>query len=340
MKLLFNKSENGADELQELTGSYYASNNFTRIKNDVLLQTEYIVELIGEDVYKLATDHYHGENVDPEQSGADESGAPLEMDLDELVQHIQLPIAYLAAMEYNKSNIVSHEDTGRKIKIDNENEKMPWEWMYDRDDEAHLTKANKSVDRLIKFLDKHAPDAWLNSEAQKASRELFISNAKSFSRIYDIEESGQFYHRVKAIIGEVQRTKIRPALGKEVYDLLLTYHRAIDKTNFENNTDLDLASLLAFVQTAVPMLTMSLAVERLPIRFLPYGIVQEFRSMMQSRNATQPALDETIRRFRVRFDRSANRSFDELKSFLAAQEDYDEYPLLPDNPDDQKCFRT
>lgn len=335
MKLLFNKNDNGADELAEITGTYYANNDYRRIKNDILLQSELIVELIGEEVYKLATDHYHGE-VPPEQSEAPD----VEMSLDELVHHIQLPIAYLAVLEFNKSNIVGHEDTGRKVKLDNENEKLPWEWMLDRDDEAHITKANRAVDRLIKFLDKHAPAEWRDSPAQKATKELFISNAKDFSRIYDIEESGQFYHRTKSLINEVQRTKIRPVLGKELFDLLLVYHRALNKENFENNSETDLQTLLAFVQTAVPMVTMSLAVERLPLRFLPYGIVQEMRSMMQSRNATQPALDETIRRFRVRFDRAANRSLDELKQFLAAQVDYDDFPLLPENPDEQKFFRT
>lgn len=337
MKLLFDKNNNGADELRELTGSYYQSNDFARIKNDVVLQTEAIAELIGPGVYGLAADHYHDVPVTTELSGVPDEEAAM---LNELVHHIQLPIAYYSVLEFNKSNIVSHEDTGRKIKIDNQNEKMPWEWMYDRDDDAHLSKANKAVDRLIKYLDKTALQQWQDSDAQKATRQLFISNAKDFSRIYDIEESGLFYHRVKPMIAEIQRTKIRPALGQNLYDTLLAYYQTLNKASFVNNTEVDLDSLLAFVQTAVPMLTMSLAVDRLPLRFLPYGIVQEFRSMIQSRNASQPALDATIHRYKLKFDRSANRALDELKRFLSEQLNYDDYPLLPENPEGQKFFRT
>ena len=53
----------------------------------------------------------------------------------ELVAAVRLPVACLALMRYAKLSSVSHESTGRKVKID-DNERSPYEWQIDRDDRA------------------------------------------------------------------------------------------------------------------------------------------------------------------------------------------------------------
>ena len=45
--MIFNKDDNGSRELRELTGNYYANNDFNKIITDIELATEEISALIG-----------------------------------------------------------------------------------------------------------------------------------------------------------------------------------------------------------------------------------------------------------------------------------------------------
>jgi len=326
MRLLFDKLGKGAEELKEITGSYYANNDFKKIKSEILDKTEKIIKLIGTGVYTLAENYYH------------QPPAEANLQLQNLTQHVQLAIAYGATFDFFRMNIVSHEDSGRKLKLNAANEKMPWEWMLDRDDEIHQRKANNAVDRLIAFLDASNFEAWKNSEAQKATKELFVNTTELFNRIYSIDGSGYFFHLLKPIMGEVQRTQIMPALGTAKYKELLEFHQNSDNSESSDNSDDEL--LLILVQQAIPLLTILLAVDRLSISVMPYGLVQKFQSERQGRNASLIAPDEAIRKFTIKLERSATRAFDIMKKQLNASFNYDDYPLLPENNEDQKFFRT
>ena len=50
--MIFNKDDNGSRELRELTGNYYANNDFNKIITDIELATEEISALIGVELYK------------------------------------------------------------------------------------------------------------------------------------------------------------------------------------------------------------------------------------------------------------------------------------------------
>lgn len=117
--MIFNKKENGTKELRELTGNYYANNDFGKIKGEIELATEELSALIGEEVYKKAEEAYLNDTTEE----------------DELVRKVQRPIAIMATLRMYQKNDLSHEDDGRKFKIATDNsEKLPWEWQLDRDD--------------------------------------------------------------------------------------------------------------------------------------------------------------------------------------------------------------
>lgn len=78
--MIFNKNKNGAKELRELTGSYYANNSFSKISGDIEVATEELTVLIGEPVMQLAEKYY--------QNGED----------NELVRKVQRPIAIMATL--------------------------------------------------------------------------------------------------------------------------------------------------------------------------------------------------------------------------------------------------
>ena len=56
--MIFNKNNNGAQELRDLTGNYYANNDFNKIKSDIRSASYYLTKVIGDAVYVRAIDAY------------------------------------------------------------------------------------------------------------------------------------------------------------------------------------------------------------------------------------------------------------------------------------------
>ena len=272
--MLFNKSNNGQVELKALLGFLYASNNFDNIKTDIILEEENMIELIGKPVMDKAQAHYNSTNYN--------TGSTYLL-LDNLVHYIQLPVAYYATHNYASHSDVTHGDDGRKVVIDSANEKMAWEWMIARDDEATLNKAHKTTDRLIAFLDANADNIteWKNSDAQKTARGLFINTAKQFSDIFPIDNSRRFFIKILPFILESERKHLLPVLGKTRYDDMKA---AILSGNFTDKED-----MLLLIRVPLVYYALSLAVKRLSINMLPNGIFQDYISDRLSMKARQPA---------------------------------------------------
>lgn len=118
--MIFNRDNNGSKELRDLTGNYYANNDFDKIITDIELAAEEVSGLIGAELYKKVEEWYREKKENGDQ---------------ELIKKVQRPIALLATLRMYQKNDLSHEDDGRKFKIATDNsEKLPWEWQLDRDD--------------------------------------------------------------------------------------------------------------------------------------------------------------------------------------------------------------
>ena len=104
--MIFNKDDNGSRELRELTGNYYANNDFNKIITDIELATEEISALIGVELYKKVEGWYKETKEDADQ---------------DLIKKVQRPIALLATLRMYQKNDLSHEDDGRKFKIATDN---------------------------------------------------------------------------------------------------------------------------------------------------------------------------------------------------------------------------
>ena len=65
--MIFNKDDNGSRELRELTGNYYANNDFNKIITDIELATEEISALIGVELYKKVEGWYKETKEDADQ---------------------------------------------------------------------------------------------------------------------------------------------------------------------------------------------------------------------------------------------------------------------------------
>lgn len=339
--MLFNKTNNGALELRDRTGSYYANNKFDRVATDVMLAESELIKLIGQEVYDRAAAHYNGDNYQVQNPDATQALN------DQLVLLLQIPIAYRATFNYYQSNLVSHEDAGRKVKIDPENEKMPWEWMLDRDDEAQVKKANQTTDMLLAWLEEKQLPEWMESSNRKATRRLFVHNEAIFQDAYPIDASPRFFYTALPWIREVQEREIRKALGAR-YAELLAYH--LEGTDGSGSAlsgipsaegGADMEELLGLVQKAIPLLVMVKAVKRLSLQVLPEGVVQQFRSNLQGRAASAAALPEVISWHVKRLEEDARDVLDDVRGWLQrANPEAGIYPLLPENKEENKFFRT
>ena len=332
--MLFNKSENGIDELKTLTGFMYAYNNFENISTDIELAQEDLERIIGAEVMELAEDHYNSEDYqqpteEPEEpeiptttleGEEEETPTPTNELLTSLVKHIQLPIAYHAIHSFSQNTDISHEDSGRKVKIDAEREKLPWEWMLEKDEKAILKKAYRTTDRLISFLDKHIEyfPEWAESDARSNIKGQFISSVDDF--IYPIDNSRRFLIIIRPFIDEAERKHIRPVLGDTLYQEIKTA-----LSSEEGYTDTN--GLLPLVRVPLSLFAMSIAVDRLALQVLPEGVYQSLISDRLTQNAKQPALTEKKRELAAQLQKNAQTELKFLQQALikinAGDEDYD-----------------
>lgn len=309
-----------SEELRKLTSSWYASNDFDRIEQDIELETEELAKIVGDAIIEQA------ETIADKESPSEEESR--------LLKRIQLPIALMSTFRYYQSNIVSHDQSTRKIKIDDENEKLPWEWMLDRDDAAHLSKAQRAVDRLIAYLDRSNNDIWNDSDQKKAAKKLFVSNTEIFGEYYPIDNSARFYYLALPLLKEVQTDKIRKALGPEYRPLLESLQNSSGLSELQQE-------LLDLARRAQVLATIALAVRRLNTKVLPDGIVKAMKSERQTTNANRPADLAEISYFSKRMEMDAFEAIDEIKrKRYENSPEYLEYKLLPNNDPKDKFAST
>jgi hypothetical protein len=333
--MIFNKTSNGAEELRTLTGSYYASNEFDKVSIKVVLASEQLTNLIGKAIFEKAETHYLGDNYlleeDPDTepletgsgSGSGGSGIPAVNYplLDQLVQHIQLPIAFLATLWHYQGNDLSHEDSGRKMKIDATSEKIGWQWQYDADDAAAMRNYQKTFDRLIRFLNENAKSfpEWTDSDAKRNLLSLFISTAEQFNSLFAIDDSPVFFLRIAPIMREVERKFIKPILGDKFAELKELIQSGDEITEEDQE-------LIDYVCDPIPLLTMSMAVKRFSLTVIPEGVVQNYFAESEGRKSSKPVTLDMIDAVSKTLKKDGLEILDELKKYYSA--------LITDESDD------
>lgn len=312
--MIFNKSNTGSEELRTITGNYYANNDFEKVKTDIDLAKEELVRIVGAAVISKAEAVY-----------ADDSG--VDAKYKDLVPVVQLPIAILGTLMMYQKNDLSHEDTGRKVKLDTEHEKLPWEWQLKRDDEMHLQAYYKAVDRLIAYLETNTISEWMDSDKRTLAAKLFIKNANEFDAQFPIDRSGRMYLLLLPYIKEAQRRWIRKALGND-YQVLLA------------GTDLTAAQkeLLEFVYPPTAHLAMSLAIRRLPLGLIPAGVVRNYTSSSQTMNASEPASLADVRAVSDLLFQDGMALLEEMKR--ERNQTVVSFNLLPENSPRNKFMRV
>lgn len=233
-----------SEQLRNLTGSYYANNDFKKIENIVKAVEQELLHTLGM------------QSLDSLQDDAKLAA--------------QQAVAFMATMRFYRLNDISHENAGRKVKIDKENEARPFEWQLARDDRAHLEEYYRALDRLIDALQEN--EAFHNSEIWKHQQLLIVKDADSLSYLTGVDPSPWLYMRMVPYLADSQRF-VRKAYGTDI------------PTDGQNE-ELEHAA-----QMAVALGAIALMGRRTSLQTMPYGLMKLFESDGGGNRQEAAALD-------------------------------------------------
>ena len=291
-----------SEQLRQLTGNYYANNDFAKIQGDIEQATEELAALVGEGVIAMAE---KAEDNDP------------------LRLRVQRPIAILATLRMYQKNDLSHEDDGRKFKVSTDGtDKLPWEWQLDRDDALQMEAYFRAVDALINHLNKTKPEEWTSTPLYRSMQQLIVRSGSDFDCYFPIQRSERTYLLLVPFIREAQLMTVQDAYGAD-WDKLLT-------ETADNETAAHYAASMA-----VCLLAMATALTRLPLKLLPCGVVRGYMAESGMRES-EPASLEDVRRASDWMRADASRWIDKMKR--ARDGSTPDYELLPRNhPRNKYC---
>ena len=306
--MIFNLNKQGAAELRRMTGNYYVGNDFSAIEMDIEDATDELIQVIGRAVYDKAENAYlKGEGNDQVR----------------LVQLVQRPIALLATLHYFQRNDVSHEDSGRKVKLSSDGtDKIPWEWQLDRDDSIHLQAYYSAVERLIRWLNESKDADWQKSDAYRHAAGLLIRSGREFDSYFPISQSERMYILLLPFLREVQIATVAPSYGEGVETLLESAP-----------SDVRYAA-----SKALALLTMSVALRRMPLQLIPYSVVQGFNAANGMADSQPASLDDT-QRMAAMLEADAADWLERMRQLRDGTSGED-IPLLPSNSKTNKYFRV
>lgn len=306
--MIFNLNNQGAAELHRMTGNYYAGNDFSAIEMDIEDATDELIQVIGRAVYDKA------ENAYLKGDGNDQV---------RLVQLVQRPIALLATLHYFQRNDVSHEDSGRKVKLSSDGtDKIPWEWQLDRDDSIHLQAYYSAVERLIRWLNESRDADWQNSDAYRNAAGLLIRSGREFDTYFPISQSERMYILLLPFLREVQIDTVAPSYGE----------------GFETLLESATSDVRYAASKALALLTMSVALRRMPLQLIPYSVVQGFNAANGMADS-QPASLADTQRMAAMLEADAADWLERMRQLRDGSSSED-IPLLPSNSKTNKYFRV
>lgn len=294
--MIFNRDGRGAEELRRATSSYYANADFEKISGIVETVQQEIARQIGVEVMDAIDTAYNGGEVSS------------------LISAAQRCVGYMSVLRYFRLNDISHETDGRKVKMDSDNERRPFEWQLERDDQMHLQEYYNAFDRLVLLLQNN--ETFKEGELYKRQQQLCITNAGVLEWVTGIEATPYLYMRMVPFLHMAQM-KVEERLGSAIADI----------------TD---EALKFLAQAATGNRGVALFVQRTEMRLLPSGAFREaVKSGAGSKRTTTEALhdyyqhmlqvgDDYIRDMQCRRDALAN--------------DHQAHLVVPANDEKNKFF--
>lgn len=317
MGRLFNKDNNGPVEIQKLTGIYHASNDFSVIETEITDAMRTVAMLVGQAVMTKACEAY--------EAGEDETG---------LVEAVQLPVAILAVSRYSKNNLVSHEDSGSKVKTD-ENEKIPFEWMVDRDERAQRERYYRAMDALYAFLEEHDFPEWKGSDEKKRTQVSVVKTIQEFERIYPVDGSYYVYFMLQNLVIERQPS-ISRMVGSELWKKILAGTEEGEDSEKEK-----VEAMIPLCQRYAVLSAIVQAVRRWSLEVFPLSVARRFAPSYQGNRQSKAATREEMEAYIAGLEGQLEDTRLEMAEVLEdGKNPWEGADVMPHNDPRNKFFTT
>lgn len=314
--MIFNKNGKGSEELYQLSGTFQASTDFNAIAAEIDLATAEVADIVSPAVMTAAEEIY----AKLQPSAAEQK----------FLQTVQRAVASLAISRYARLTGLSHGDTGRKIKTD-ENEKIPFEWMIDRDDREMRERYFRALDALFALLEATSSEgpweeAWRKSEARLLALSLIVKNLRDVERVYPLEHSRYMFYMLAPVIREVQDTRLLNIVGAERLQKLIEGDESVQNIRSQS------------IRFTV-LLAMATAVKRWSVEVFPLSVARRFQPSYQGNRESSQASTAEMEWFIDKLESQAKDAALELQTAIAGNP-YEGMELVPENSPRNKYFTT
>lgn len=300
--MLFNKNNKGSEELCRITGIYSAGSDFLSIAPELDDAMRTVGSIVGDGIIKKAEAAYE----------RDENPA--------LVSAVQLPVAVLAILRQSMSNLVTHGDRGRKVLLDAD-EKIPFEWMVDRDERALRDRYYRALDALWAFIEESGEDL-KESSSHRLLDESIVRSLEDFERVYPIDGSRYVFHMFLGPIVESQPALAR-MVGQETWERILKDEGSGIRRACERFTILS---------------AVAKAVRRWSLAVLPLSVARRFSPSYQGNNESAAATREEMDAYVAMLEKQIDEARLEVLAEMTAGNPYEGYDPLPINDPTKKYF--
>ena len=309
--MLFNREGNGTLELQMLTGGFSASNDFAAVVNEVKLATGAVAALVGWPVVRKAEDAY--EKDDQSQRA--------------FIDAVRLPIAMQVLITHSNDNLVSHDDSGRTIHVD-ENQKIPFEWMIDRDDRAMRDKYYRSLDLLYAFLEENNIQEWTESDIRKNRLQSIIKTIGQFEDVYPIDHSYYVFYMFQPLAIEIGHRTVRKMVGPDNWTAISG-----------NGCPDDKKTLQWLCRRYTVLSAVVTGVRRWSLEVFPLEIARRFAPTYQGNRSSRAALRTEMEDYLRGIEEQLTDLRDEIAEELAGgMNPYEGFDPMPHNDPRNKFF--
>jgi len=292
---------NDSEQLRNVTGSWWANADFSRIERIVRSVESELAAVVGNETMQwIAT-------------GDGRSS--------EAWTHAACAVGYMACMRYYRLNDISHQDGGRKVKIDRDNEARPFEWQLARDDRAHLEEYYRALDRLLYALQD--VEAFADSDACQQMKRLIVRDSRSLTWLTGIKDSPWTFLRMVPFLAETQDHVQRH------------YGSAFTPEDFQPTENTDTVNYAA--QKATALGAIALMGRRTSLQLMPYAMMQLVESDGGGNQRLQPT-EEQLARYLTYLSRDQHYWVNEMKIRRDRDAQYT-YLHTPDNRPEDKFIR-
>lgn len=305
--MLFNKDNNGSTELYELSGIFQASTRFLSIAAEIDAATREVSAIVGSELI-ASVEKIYAKNVPTPDEKV-------------LLDMLRRPIAYLAIGMHAKLSGISHGETGRKNKVD-DNEKIAFQWQIDRDDQELRERYIRSLDTLVSYLTFTGNAEWSASATAKLASGSIVKDIAQLEAVYPIEHSWYTFYMLLPLIIEAQGSRITALVGESRMEALVA--------GTESEAIASPARRAAILRALIT------AAERWSLSVFPVAVARQFAPSYQGAKEKSAATMEEIKWSLGLLRKQLEDAERDVKIAVAEYSPSDR--MFPDNRPENKFF--